>query len=468
MLRSVVYWVSARCVRWFYREHRIVGRDRIPPSGAVLLIGNHPNDLPDVITGIFTTSRPVRYIATVSVTGNWAARKMYEAMRVIPVTRVRDARAMKEQGVDIAAVNAAAADAVHTALRGGEVVAVFPEGGVHDVPEIGRLRTGVAKMVLESLDDPALADVTVVPVGMQYDAPRRYGSDVLAVIGEPWRVRETLAAASPEQAGPAGLTARFRESLRAVTRNSATWDACLTRDELLAAVAPHLEPGDPLRAVPAMLQKAEQVAAAVHGDGASAAAVRCKTAAHELARAVERAGGVPTSAVDHGRLLFALDYRKPEEPGARSPFQALAPVPTVALWLGGFAAAMGWAVHGPAFWVVRAVAHRIAKDRAAYVARTFVPGLYLIAGWYLVCALGLWAALRAWGFGVAVATGIALLALVGFPRLGDMAVAWQHWLGAWQLVRSVHRWGTAERRALREVAAELATCWQRENAAGRH
>ena len=64
--RRFVYWVSGRCLRWFYREHRVVGYGRVPASGPVLLVGNHPNDLPDVVAGLFVSPRLPRYIAMAS------------------------------------------------------------------------------------------------------------------------------------------------------------------------------------------------------------------------------------------------------------------------------------------------------------------------------------------------------------------------------------------------------------------
>jgi 1-acyl-sn-glycerol-3-phosphate acyltransferase len=62
MFRPFMLWLSRRAMRWFYRSHRVVADVAVPPAGAVLLIGNHPNDLPDVLTGYMCTDRPVRYL----------------------------------------------------------------------------------------------------------------------------------------------------------------------------------------------------------------------------------------------------------------------------------------------------------------------------------------------------------------------------------------------------------------------
>jgi 1-acyl-sn-glycerol-3-phosphate acyltransferase len=444
MSRRLVTWVSARCLRWFYRDHRVLGGERVPADGPVLLVGNHPNDLPDVIGGLFTTTRPVRYIATVSVTSSSAARWTYEAMGVIPVARVRDARAMKARGVDMVAVNAAAAAAVVQALTDGDVVGVFPEGGVHDVPAIGRLRTGVAHMVLQYLDAGAENDVTLVPFGAQYEAPRTPGSDVIVQVGGPQSLRAWRQAQPAEQAGAAALTARLHEALRAVTRNSASWAEAETRDELVAAGAAQVAPRDPLAAAPALVPTAQAIAADAHSDGPSPEAIRLRTAAHALACAVERAGGIGTSAVDHARLLYALDVQT--QP---------APVPALVLWMGLPAAAIGGVVHAPALWVVWRLAQRQAKARADVVARAFVPGLYLVGLWYVLVTVLAAGGLLAWG----ASPLWALLLPVVLPRFGDLALGWRAWYRAARLVTRVHRWSTPERQALRDAAAVVREAW---------
>lgn len=440
LFRRVVYWVSGRCLRWFYREHRVVGYGAVPLSGPVLLAGNHPNDLPDVIAGLYLSPRHPRYIATVSVTSNAMAKAMYEAMAVIPVARVRDARKMKAEGVDLAAVNQAATDAVLAALAAGEVVEVFPEGGVHDVPQIGRLRTGVAKMVLDHLDAAAENDVTIVPFGHQYEAPRRWRSDLLTVLGTPWGVRAWLASQPADQRGPSALTERLGESIRAVTRNAESWEEGATRDEIVAAAAALRAPRDPLGAAPGLVPAASAMAADAHGDGPSPLAVHIRTAAHALAAAVERAGGIGTSAVDHARLLHALGVHP-----------AGAPVPSIALGLAVPVAAIGWAVHAPVLPLVHALSARRAKARVDLVAGCFVPGLYLVLLWWLMVAL-----LAAVGLAVAGWSPLwAVLLLVTLPRFGDFALGWRDRLGAWRFVKRIHEWSPPECERLRAAAAVI-------------
>ena len=425
-------------MRWFYREHRVVGHGRVPESGPVLLVGNHPNDIPDVIAGLYLSPRHPRYIATVSVTTNPIAKAMYDAMAVIPIARVRDARKMKAEGVDIAAINQAATDTVLASLAAGDVVEVFPEGGVHDGPGIGKFRSGVAKMVLAHLDAGADNDVIIAPFGHQYEAPRRWGSDLLSVLGEPFSARAWLAAQPVEGRGPAALTEALRAAVLQVTRNSATRDEAVTRDMIVAAAAGVSAPRNALAAAPRFAAAAAPTAAEAHGDGPGAAAVRVKTAAHALAHAVEEAGGIGTSSVDMACLLFALDVHK-----------AAAPVPTIVLWMGLPAAAIGWVLNGPILPVVYLLAKRATKEPSDFVAACFVPGLYVVLLWWVLVALAAGSVLTAVGWSPLW----AVLLLVSLPRFGDLAMGWKEWLRAWRLVARVHKWSTPKRRELREAAA---------------
>jgi 1-acyl-sn-glycerol-3-phosphate acyltransferase len=439
-LRRAVMWVGTRCLRWYYRDQVVLHADRVPASGAVLLVGNHPNDLPDVLLGYFATHRPVRYLATVSAATGWLSRKTYEWLGVVPVARVQDMRKMRAAGVDVVAINRAATDAVAAAFAAGDLIGAFPEGGVRDVCELASFRTGVASMALKYVETGAENDVTVVPFGLQYEAPRTHGSDVLTVVGPAFSIRQWLAAQPEGERSPAALTRAMHDAVRAVTRNSPSWELAHARDVLVAARAALANGRAPLAATPEWLGGAAVIAASE-----SEPAVRCRTAASALAAAVQRAGGISTSALDHARLLFALDVA--ERP---------APVPTAVLWMGLSAAAIGWAAHGPPFAAIRLVAARMAKARADVVAYSYVPGLYVVAGWYLLlAALGAVLLSRSGASPLWVLPVVAVL-----PLFGDLAVGWLGWCRAWRLVQRVQHWSTPERSGLRDAATVLAAEWE--------
>ena len=415
LFHRLVAWISRRCLRWFYREQAVIGRERIPAHGPVLLIGNHPNDLPDVLLGYATTTRPLRYVATISAATNPVARWVYRGLGVVPVARARDVRKMRALGLDITTMNREAASALQQALANGDAVGVFPEGGVADTPEIGVLRTGVARMVLDAVEAGAIGDLTIVPFGVQYEAPRSWGSDVVVAVGDPWSLagwRDALTADGQPPTAVA-LAERMRVALRSVTRNSPTWEAAHRRDVLIAATAAATAPRGTLHRV------AADLAGHHWPDGDDDPAVR--DALHRAA-AVARAGGIPTSARDHARLLHAQGH--PAD-------AALAPWWRIALWTP--VALAGWFVHAPLFRLVALVANRGMTCRTDHVIRRFVPGVYVVVAWYLLIGVALLVAADAAG----VEPLWAVPLFLSLPRLGDAAVTWWWWVRGRQLPRNL-------------------------------
>ena len=444
LFHRTVAWVSRRCLRWFYREQAVIGRERIPAHGPVLLIGNHPNDLPDVLLGYATTARPLRYVATISAATNPVARWVYRGLGVVPVARARDVRKMRALGMDVTAMNREAAAALHQALAAGDAVGVFPEGGVADTPGIGALRTGVARMVLDAFEAGAIDDLTIVPFGVQYEAPRTWGSDVVVAVGDPWSLagwRDALHA-DGRPANAVALAEHMRASLRSVTRNSPTWEAAEWRDLAIAAQAAAAAAPGTLRAVqvaqaqrdwrlpadgaetpdvlhaPPPAQEAAREQAVDHAPDLPAPLVR-----RQAAR-VARAGGIPTSARDHARVRHATGL--PAD-------AAVPPWWRIALWTP--VAAAGWFVHAPLFRLVATLADRGKTCRTDHVIRRFVPGVYVVAMWYLLVGFALLVAADAAGIEPLWAFPLFL----SLPRLGDAAVTWRHWLRARQLMRRARR-----------------------------
>jgi glycerol-3-phosphate O-acyltransferase / dihydroxyacetone phosphate acyltransferase len=114
---AVVGWL-ARAVTWiFYRVDRA---GRVPGTGAVLLLPNHPNSLLDPAIVWATAGRDVRLLAK-STLFDGAFAPILIAAGAIPVYRRLD------HGVDTSK-NAETFTAVGRALAAGDAVCIFPEG----------------------------------------------------------------------------------------------------------------------------------------------------------------------------------------------------------------------------------------------------------------------------------------------------------------------------------------------------
>ncbi len=469
---TFLHWASRRALRWLYREVHYLGRDRIPDTGPVLLLGNHPNDLPDVLAGLFTTERHVRYVATLSATVLPLATASYKAMGVIPVMRVRDVRMMRARGVDVAAVNTAAFDTVRRAFAVGEVVAIFPEGGVHDTSALGVPRSGVSKMALLGLDDVLKNDVTVVPFGIQYEAPRTLRSDVMVDIGTPFSLADWRAESAHQtgRAEEAALTAHLHASLLKVTRNSSSWDHAELRDRLTAVTGVLAVRGDePLQAsvrrvqarCAALVESSESAGrAGEFSDPGAVPTLRVdwQTVADPLGDAVVRAGGIRTSARDTARMLDVA--RAPASQSTRLPNEAALQVharwPSIAaIVITAVPAVIGLLLHAPLWFMVLRVAKRMMVVRTDYVAKAILPGLHLIFLGYLILGSLFALGLRAAGWSM----WWALALLVVLPRLGDLGLWWRDAVRAMGLRARVRGWSSADRAAVVASAERIRAAW---------
>jgi 1-acyl-sn-glycerol-3-phosphate acyltransferase len=153
---------------------RVEGLEHIPGSGPALLAANHISLLDPPAVGYLADlrGREARFLATSGLFRYPVLAGLLRRMGQIPVER-STARA-------VASLEPAA-----DALKAGEVVVIFPEGGLSPDLEPGRGRTGVVRLARAS-------GHPVIPIGLwgthrlqaRYHWPRwRPGLVVAAVIG---------------------------------------------------------------------------------------------------------------------------------------------------------------------------------------------------------------------------------------------------------------------------------------------
>jgi hypothetical protein len=72
----------------------------------------------------------------------------------------------------------------HEVLRDGGRIALFPEGISHDEPRLQPLRTGAARIALESERRFGPLGVRIVPIGLLFDERGTFRTRTLVVVGE--------------------------------------------------------------------------------------------------------------------------------------------------------------------------------------------------------------------------------------------------------------------------------------------
>jgi 1-acyl-sn-glycerol-3-phosphate acyltransferase len=184
--------VIARFWIWFFFERVEVRHpERVPRMGPVLLCINHPNNLIDSLLVGAVLRRKVHYLATAALFRNPFIARFLVALGVIPVYRKADAPDKVDRNLEMFAACDEAFD------RGG-LIAIYPEGATHSEAHLQRIKTGAARIAL-GYGAHAPGRLTVVPVGLSFEAPRRFRGRVLVSFGEPVDISSHLAVRCPSR-----------------------------------------------------------------------------------------------------------------------------------------------------------------------------------------------------------------------------------------------------------------------------
>jgi glycerol-3-phosphate O-acyltransferase/dihydroxyacetone phosphate acyltransferase len=187
------------------------------PAGPVLLIANHPNSVMDALVVMKAAGRRVRPLAKAPLFEQALIGQALRGLGALPVYRPQDfpGETWRNERTFAAAVEA---------LRRGEAVLIFPEGLSHSESSLAKLKTGAARIALETEDasDWRLG-LRVVPVGLTYDRKHAFQGRVAVAVGQPLRVSDWRRRRGTDPwTAVESLTAAMRGALEWVTLNLPT------------------------------------------------------------------------------------------------------------------------------------------------------------------------------------------------------------------------------------------------------
>jgi glycerol-3-phosphate O-acyltransferase / dihydroxyacetone phosphate acyltransferase len=141
-----LYRVMRRIIRLalgvYFRRIERFHRERVPKSGPVLFVSNHPNSLTDSFVIGASVPRKVNFIGTVQLFQFKPVKWLLTRCGVIPINRVKDnPKAMRSVAETF--------EAVFQVLERGEAVGIFPEGITYDDSALKEVKSGAARMALE-------------------------------------------------------------------------------------------------------------------------------------------------------------------------------------------------------------------------------------------------------------------------------------------------------------------------------
>jgi 1-acyl-sn-glycerol-3-phosphate acyltransferase len=175
---ALVRAVSRFWIWFFFKDVEVLHVDRVPPGGPVLLCINHPNNLIDSLLVGGVLPRKVHYLATAALFRNSVVARFLVACGAIAVYRKQDDPTRMDKNADAFA-------ACFRALEEGRLVGIYPEGTTHSESRVQRIKTGAARIALEYQARARGAAVTLVPVGLSFDARKSFRGRVRVSFGEP-------------------------------------------------------------------------------------------------------------------------------------------------------------------------------------------------------------------------------------------------------------------------------------------
>jgi glycerol-3-phosphate O-acyltransferase/dihydroxyacetone phosphate acyltransferase len=192
----------------FYRRVDVVGAERIPRAGPVIVAANHHNALVDGVLLLGLFPRRLVSVAKAPLFSNPLVGPFLRLIGALPVHR-------RQEGGTDPARNAALFEASSSTLRSGQAILIFPEGVSQPEPTLMPLRTGAARMLLAA-EAAGVGPVTLLPIGLMFHEPGTFRTGwALVSIGEPVPTADcaALARSAPEEAARR-LTARLGEAMR--------------------------------------------------------------------------------------------------------------------------------------------------------------------------------------------------------------------------------------------------------------
>lgn len=182
MIYAALRWITGIALHWFYGDIRIIGKQRIPAQGPLLIAVNHQNALVDSLIVGWVVPRRIAMTAKATLADNPLIAFMFRILHVVPLRRVSD-EARKQNGLpaDRSRNREAFSEIINLLGQGGAVL-IFPEGKSHNEFGLEPLKTGLARLALQARDE-GIKGIRILPLGLVFEDKGTPGTAVGARIG---------------------------------------------------------------------------------------------------------------------------------------------------------------------------------------------------------------------------------------------------------------------------------------------
>jgi 1-acyl-sn-glycerol-3-phosphate acyltransferase len=216
-------------IRFYYKEVRIKNKPNLKTQGPLIIIANHPNTLMDAMMLGYVCQQPIHYMAKATLFDSKFKMWLLRSLNMIPINRVGEGRV---KGVS----NQDSFLACYEILEKGKTLVVFPEGTSYQERHLRTLKSGTARIALETeRRNNNTLGLQVLPIGLNYSQAEKFRSSVLVHVGQAITVKDFAKDFEDNSSsGAKKLTEQFRIRLEQVLVNSDNKDEEQMVDRLAA------------------------------------------------------------------------------------------------------------------------------------------------------------------------------------------------------------------------------------------
>lgn len=191
MLYELLKPVMRIAVRVFYRVE-IAGLDKLPRNKPVIVAPNHPNAFMDAIALAVHTPQQLHFLVRSDVFNTPLKRWFLHQLNQFPIYRALE-------GTENLHKNEETFKLCNRLLSQNKTLLIFPEGLCVQERRLRKLKKGAGRIVFGAEASAGFKmDLLVVPIGLNYENPKRFRSRLLIKFGEPMHVSDYIKAYQQE------------------------------------------------------------------------------------------------------------------------------------------------------------------------------------------------------------------------------------------------------------------------------
>ncbi|WP_421873720.1 1-acyl-sn-glycerol-3-phosphate acyltransferase [Marinoscillum sp.] len=173
-LVKITGWIGLKI---FFGGIKIIGLDKVPKDGAILLAPNHQGAFMDaVVSGVYF-KKPVSFLTRADVFNKWSD-PILKSLNMMPIYRIRD-------GIQSLSQNDAVFDTCFRMLSEEKAILIFPEGNHSKEHYLRPISKGTSRLALDARDqiNPS-TKIYIIPTGINYFSHSRPLAKIFLVYGD--------------------------------------------------------------------------------------------------------------------------------------------------------------------------------------------------------------------------------------------------------------------------------------------